>query len=94
MGQKFAKTLISNLDKYKTRAAETLLSLYNDTWLDEEIGKLTESQFIELLVDPGVVIYDEIGAACIYFNDSDMFAGHFIEVSINKFEINGIGILG
>lgn len=93
-GKAFAKSLVANLQDYKVRAAANLLSLYNETWKDDEIGELTESQFAELLVAPEIVLYDEIGAAIIYFNDSDMFAGHSVEVSIDEFEVDDIGLVG
>lgn len=89
----FATTLIADLEHYKFKASSELLDLYNETWLDEDLGKLSQTQFIQLLTNPRIVLYDEIGAACIYFDDSNMFAGHFIEIHIDNFKSNNISIV-
>ncbi|MEO1034996.1 MAG: DUF2262 domain-containing protein [Pseudomonadota bacterium] len=93
-GIEFATSIVDDLDAYKTTAADQLVSLYNEVWLDDKIGELSATQIASLLINPKVVIYDVEGAACIYFNDSDMFAGHYVEISIDQFQVNGIGIVG
>ena len=90
----FAKRLVARIPKYKDAACKKLLSLYNDTWLDDEIGLLDEIGFKERLVDPSINISDEIGAATVYFKDSDMFGGHFVEIGLNDSEVDHIGIIG
>ena len=56
-------SLVDRLDRFRRAAARELLSLYNDTWLDEEIGELEEAGFAVRLEDPVVVLYDAIGSA-------------------------------
>lgn len=60
-------TLIVNLDELKHYAAQSLLPLYNNVWLDDEIGQLDEQAFMQKLARPSVHIYDEIGEALVYF---------------------------
>jgi len=90
----FAKMLVARIPNYKDAACKKLLSLYNDIWLDDEIGLLDEKGFRERLVDPSIYISDEIGAATIYFKDSYMFGGHFVEIGLSDSEVDHIGIIG
>ncbi len=78
----FATTLIGLLDQMRTFAAQKFLSIYNDTWREEEEPILDDREFCARLTNPSFVLYDEQGAATIYFDDSDMFAGHSIDVSV------------
>ncbi len=90
----FAEKLVAQLSEYKDVACEKLLTLYNETWLDDEIGLIDEQRFKELLIDPCLTISDEIGAATVYFKDSDMFGGHWVEISLDNFEVSHVGIIG
>jgi len=92
-GQKFAKAIISEIPNAKIAAAEKLLSLYNETWLDESIGTLTKEGFIERLVNPSIALYDEIGCAVLYFKASEMFTDHAIEVGFEEGEIDFVSII-
>ena len=89
----FAKELIVMLPKMKKFAAQQLLETYNNAWADDG-EELKASQFEANLVSPQIVIYDEVGAATVYFNDSDMFAGHSVNVSIDKGEIAHASLVG
>ena len=85
---------IARLDEFKGFAADRLLVLYNDTWLDDQIGQIDRAGFIARLNRPSVHLYDELGAAVVYFNDGNLFAGHSIEVHVNKSEPTHAGIIG
>ncbi len=88
----FAKELISKLDKMKEFATNKLLSLYNEVWTQ---GKLiSSSDFESNLTSPEIVIYDEEGAATVYFADSGMFGGHSIVVSVSNGVIDNAEIRG
>ena len=78
--QVFAASIVDRLEDYKMFACDHLLDLYNETWLAEEIGTLDASSFMQRLTKPSVTLYDELGAAAIYFGDGDMFGGHYVEV--------------
>jgi hypothetical protein len=75
--------LVEQIESLKGFAADKLLDLYNDTWVDEDIGEVDRTGFINRLTKPAVHLYDEIGAAYVYFEDGGLFAGHFIEISID-----------
>ncbi len=91
---KFAEVLVSKLEHMRDFAAVKLLNLYNETWLDDDIGELTEDGLREKLVDPEITIYDEIGYALVYFGDSMVFAGHSIVVTVDGGEIADAEIAG
>ena len=90
----FARQLIGMLPAMKQFAAQELLDTYNDSWAEDEDDELDAAQFAANLVSPKIVIYDELGAATVYFADSDMFAGHSIEVWINEGEISDASLVG
>jgi len=83
-GMNFAKQLVSNLPAIRLYAAKQLLNTYNNSWVDAEHGPIDENQFVANLCQPQIVVLDEIDAASIYFNDSDMFGGHLIDVMIRE----------
>ena len=80
----YYSTLIANIGELKRYAAQSLLPLYNNVWLDDEIGQLDEQTFMQKLARPSVHVYDEIGAALVYFDDGGIFAGHSIEITIKN----------
>jgi len=80
----YYSALIANIGDLKRYAAQSLLPLYNDVWLDDEIGQLDEQTFMQKLARPSVHVYDEIGAALVYFEDGGIFAGHSIEITIKS----------
>ena len=86
--------LIRQLDDLKEYAADRLLDLYNNTWLDEDIGTVDRASFMARLTTPSIHLYDEVGAAVVYFGDGGLFAGHRIEVSINGGVPTDAGIIG
>lgn len=86
--------LMARLEELKGFAADKLLRLYNDTWRDEQIGELDRAGFIGRLSKPSIHLYDELGAAVVYFKDGNMFAGHQIEVHIDGGAPSHAGIIG
>jgi hypothetical protein len=92
---KFVASLIGRLNEIRRYAAKKkLLRLYNESWRDENHDLIDEDSFVEKLTDPQVVINDEIGSATVYFDDGDLFAGHYIEVIIFNDELFDAGIIG
>jgi hypothetical protein len=87
-------SLIARLDELRRFASKTLLRLYNDAWINDEIGGIDEKQFMARLINRRVTLYDELGSAVVYFDDSGLFAGHYIEVSIQNGEPVGAGVIG
>ena len=90
----FAATLIGLLDEMRSFAAQQFLKTYNDTWREEDEPIIDEREFCSRLVNPSIVLYDELGAAIIYFDDSDMFAGHSIGVTVNGGQIAHASMVG
>ena len=91
----FVTSLIGRLDEIRRFAAQKkLLRLYNDSWLDENHKALNEDEFVANLTNPRVHVMDEIGAATVYFDDGDMFAGHLVEVFMNEGKLVSAGIIG
>lgn len=91
---RFATSLITQIGEIKRRVSSKLLTLYNEVWLDDGIGRLTAAEFQALLVDPEVKLYDEVGSAAVYFSDSEMFGGHTIEVWFVEEKIRDINLVG
>jgi hypothetical protein len=86
--------LIARLDELKGFAADHLLKLYNETWLDDAIGQIDRVGFIARLNNPAIHLYDELGAAVVYFDDGNLFAGHFVEVQVDNGVPARAGIIG
>ena len=80
----FYTRLISDLDNLRRHAAKRLLRLYNEAWVCEEIGPVDEQGFMQRLTNPRVTLFDAIGAAWVFFDDSNLFAGHCIEIFIHE----------
>jgi hypothetical protein len=90
----FARQLLGMLDQMRAFAAKEHLATYNEAWREDDQPALTADDFASRLTDPSIVLYDEIGAASIYFQDSEMFLGHSIEVSLNDGNITHASIVG
>lgn len=91
----FFTSLIARLDEIRRYAArKKLLRLYNESWLDENQKAIDENNFVANLTKPSILLFDETGAATVYFHDGDMFGGHAVEVSVNKGEFFHVGIIG
>jgi hypothetical protein len=90
----FAARLITMLDRMRAFAAGKFVTKYNEIWREEGDPVLSEQDICSRLVNPKIVLYDEDGAAIVYFGDSDMFGGHAIEVSIDGGEISHASMVG
>ncbi|HWT02014.1 MAG TPA: DUF2262 domain-containing protein [Pyrinomonadaceae bacterium] len=92
--REFAAELIEQLDEMRLFAAQEYLGIYNDDWREEGDPVLSQQEFCSRLVEPSIVLYDEIGAATVYFETSDMFAGHSIEVMVDDGKIAHASLIG
>jgi hypothetical protein len=63
-------------------AADRLLQLKNDYWLDEDEGEISRAKFISCMTMTEVSV-DEGGYFTFYYDDGDIFLGHGISVSGN-----------
>jgi hypothetical protein len=90
----YAARLVESLAILREYAADRLMKLYNDRWLDENHAALDRTSFLSHLVNPSITLYDELGAAIVYFEDDDMFAGHYIEVVVNDGVPQHAGLAG
>jgi hypothetical protein len=81
------RNLVANITAYaekaKQYAAERLLELKNETWLDDNETPLTSEQFKDRIILESIVISPE-GKLDFYHNDGDIFWGHCVLVSIDK----------
>ena len=89
-----SQELIARLEELKGFAADKLLKLYNETWLDEDIGEVDRTGFMARLNKPSIQLYEEPGFAVVYFEDGNLFAGHWIEVHIDNGVPSHAGIIG
>lgn len=85
--------LISRLEELRRFAASKLLSLYNDTWRDDDHGVHDAAGFAERLTNPSLMVYED-GITLVYFEDGDMFGGHYIEVETHDGEPTDAEIAG
>ena len=60
-------------------AAEKLLALKNEVWLDDDESELTAAEFVKRLELQNIVIEDD-GSFTFWFGDGGLFAGHSITV--------------
>lgn len=92
--REFAAKLIGQLDELRRYAAGELLDLYNDTWREDEDPELNEDEFCSRLTNPSITVYDEVGSAAVYFDTSEMFSDHAVEVWIDGGEIASASMVG
>jgi hypothetical protein len=71
--------------EYRRKIAQTLLSLYNDTWGDgaalDADGFMRQISLSDIQICPADFGTD--GSATLYYADGDLFAGHWIEVFLD-----------
>ena len=63
--------------------ASKLLSLKNETWLEEDEEPLTKERFAEIITLKSIAAYSD-GSLTLYFDDNDIFWGHSIVVYVRK----------
>jgi hypothetical protein len=66
-------------------AAEKLLELKNDTWLDEGDVELTAEEFMEKMTLKSITVNPD-GSFDFWHDDGDLFWGHSIQISGNLVE--------
>ena len=80
-----ARQVAASLANYealaKQYAAEDLLTLKNDTWLEEDEAPLDSESFKKRMTLTSVVVSSD-GQLCFYHHDGDLFWGHSIQVGI------------
>ncbi len=81
--RKFISALIASLPEARKLASSELLDTYNSSWTDENNPPLSDEQFEGKLVKPNFHVSDELGFATVYFCDSGMFGGQWVEVFIS-----------
>ena len=60
-----------------------MLSLKNETWLEEDEEPLTKERFAEIITLKSIAAYSD-GSLTLYFDDNDIFWGHSIVVNVKK----------
>ncbi|WP_051038951.1 DUF2262 domain-containing protein [Chamaesiphon minutus] len=83
-----ATNLVGELENYaqlaKEYAAQGLLQVKNETWIDDEDEEpLTPEQFQQRMTLESICI-DSDGEVSFYHNDGDLFWGHCILVTMNS----------
>jgi len=74
-------------------ATDKLLSLFNESWNENDVN-LTPEEFIEKITLESITLKIDGGAA-IWFKDGDLFAGHSINISLDKeYNVSDVGIMG
>ena len=66
---------------FKLHVAKHLLDLYNDDWSEAEI--IDREEFANRISLDSIAIYDD-NSAEIYYQDADLFAGHYIALSLDS----------
>ncbi len=82
-----ATDFVGELENYsdlaKEYAAQKLLELKNETWIDDDERPLTTEQFQQRMVLESISI-DSNGEISFYHNDGDLFLGHCILVNMDS----------
>ena len=70
------------IEKVKDYTTHKLLKLKNDLWLEEDEKEVTKKDFKDRMKFTGLYIFSE--SANFYLDDSNLFWGHTIEVTVNQ----------
>jgi hypothetical protein len=73
--------LVMNEPLIRHRIAVSMRQLYQETWLEE--NTLTPEELAQKINLNNVTIVDEGGGELYYEADDDLFAGHWVQVSID-----------
>lgn len=87
------EALLGRLAELRRFAASKFLSLYNETWRDDDHGILDAEGFAQRLTNPSLTVCED-GMTLVYFEDGDMFGGHYIEVETSDGEPTHAEIAG
>ena len=81
----------------REKIADDLLGCHNDNWSSPEedgLGPMSRSQFLERVTPHGITLNTD-GSADWYFDDGNLFAGHWIEVRVQPDRaITEVGLAG
>ena len=80
--KKLCKNFYTWIEKAKEFAADELLDLKNDSWLEEEEEELTAEEFKSRMYLKTISFYDG-GDFDFWHNDGGLFRGHSIQLSGN-----------
>ena len=80
IARNLVKIVISRNPEFKQYIAEKLLDLYNDDWSEEKT--IDKKEFANRITLESATIYDD-NSAEIYYQDGDLFAGHYIVIYLN-----------
>lgn len=75
------KFLMANELLIRHKIAVSMRELYNDTWLYEDAR--TPEELARMIHLNNVTIFDEGGGELSYEADGDLFAGHWVQVSMD-----------
>jgi hypothetical protein len=85
-----AKLIFSNFDHYaeaaKTHAVDQLLTLKNDSWLDEDEDPVNPNRF-KARMTLEELFFSRDGDVIFYHDDGDLFWGHAIEIGMNGADV-------
>ncbi len=85
-----AKAIFANFDHYaeaaKTHAVDQLLTLKNDSWLDEDEDPVNPNRFKARMILEEL-FFSRDGDVIFYHDDGDLFWGHAIEIGMNGADI-------
>lgn len=72
---------IAEWDRIQANITDSLHETYNDGWADPDEGlpELSRDAFLERITLQTIYVREE-GAVSLYFDDSDLFAGHIVDV--------------
>ena len=64
--------------------------------ISEEIARVHSAirVYLNMQAGPAVTLFDEIGTATVYFEDGEMFGGHYIEVDLKNGTPTSADIVG
>jgi hypothetical protein len=93
-GRIYIEGVIDRMPQAIVFAADKLLSIYNDAWIDDDHPKLSIEQFKSKLKLKCISVIDEPNCATLYFEDGDMFGGHHVALDIQGFEATYASIIG
>ena len=85
--------LVARLDELRQYVADEMLDLHNDVWCDDEEPPIDRETFLSKLVNPAMLLTGP-DTATVYFEDSNLFLGHGIEILIEGTIPVQVGLFG
>ncbi|MCT8335776.1 hypothetical protein NUH30_18970 [Leptospira sp. 85282-16] len=85
---------ILNQKKYTDRIVDEILKLKNRSWLSSEENKYTKKEIMLKFGEIKEIYFNKDFSYSIFYNDNQLFLGHYIEVRIKKEKITEITLAG